>query len=142
MQSRVREHFAGSPLKFIRWVDSMLASTAASAGSRTRYQSRPGRPVLVAGNLADLRGPSEGAVELPLRLFWSAPDRTFDLDDVDMLRSMYEKVLGTAVRMQDLTAFLNGARLIDVWPDLFLPRDVRRAWEERHPVLRRASVAA
>jgi hypothetical protein len=36
--------------------------------------------VLVAADLADLTGPAEGVVELPLRLFWSAPDRTFDLD--------------------------------------------------------------
>ncbi len=151
MQARVREHFSGSPLKFIQWVDSMLAPAAASggppdppraAGRRARYQSRPGRRVLVPGSLEDLRGPAHGTVELPLRLFWSAPDRTFDLDDVDMLRSMYEKVLGAALRMEDLTTFLNGGRLADVWPDLFLPRDVRRAWEEQHPVLRRAPAAA
>jgi hypothetical protein len=40
-----------------------------------------GRPVLVAASLADLRGPTSGVVELPLRLYWSAPDRTFSLDD-------------------------------------------------------------
>src|SRR6266849_5254934 len=37
------------------------------------YQARPGRRVLVALDLADLRGPVTGPVELPLRLFWSAP---------------------------------------------------------------------
>jgi len=97
--------------------------------------------VLVA-DLADLRGPAEGIVELPLRLFWSAPDRRFDLGDLDMLRSMYEKVLRDAIRMDELTTYLNGGRLVAVWPDLFLPRDVRRAWEDQHPVLRRAAAAA
>lgn len=105
-------------------------------------QARPGCNVLVVADLADLCGPAEGIVELPLRLFWSAPDRTFDLSDLDMLRSMYEKVLRDAIRMDELTTYLNGGRLIDVWPDLFLPRDVRRAWEDRHLVLRRAAAVA
>jgi hypothetical protein len=91
---------------------------------------------LVVADLADLQGPSGGLVELPLRLFWSAADRRFDLSDPDMLRSMYEKVLRAAIRTEDLTTFLNGSTLRDVWPDLFLPRDVRRAWEDRHPALR------
>ena len=91
---------------------------------------------LVVADLAELQGPSGGTVELPLRLFWSAADRRFDLSDPDMLRSMYEKVLRAAIRTEDLTTFLNGSTLRDVWPDLFLPRDVRRAWEDRHPVLR------
>ena len=120
----------------------VLMSTAQAAAYRTRYPSRPGRKVLVAADLTDLRGPTEGVVELPLRLFWSAPDRRFDLGDLDMLRSMYEKVLRGAIRMDELITYLNGGRLIDVWPDLFLPRDVRRAWEDQHPVLRRAATAA
>lgn len=116
--------------------------TAQAAAHRTRYQSRPGRKVLVAADLADLQGPTQGTVELPLRLFWSAHDRTFDLGDLDMLRSMYEKVLRDAIRMDELTTYLNGGRLIDVWPDLFLPREVRQAWEDEHPGLRRTATAA
>ena len=116
--------------------------TRQAAANRARYQSRPGRTALVAADLAELQGPSQGTVELPLRLFWSAPDRSFDLSDPDMLRSMYEKVLREASRMEDLTRFLNGSTLLAVWRDLFLPRDVRRAWEDRHPVLRRAATAA
>jgi hypothetical protein len=97
--------------------------------------------VLVAADLADLTGPAEGVIELPLRLFWSATDRRFDLGDVDMLRSMYEKVLREATRVHELTTYLNRGRLIAVWPDLFLPRDVRQAWEDLHPALRRAAAA-
>jgi hypothetical protein len=106
------------------------------------HRARPGRRVLVAADLADLRGPVRGTVELPLRLFWSAPDRGFDLDDPAELRSMYEKVLQAAIRPGELAAYLNGTRLTEVWPELFLPRDVRRAWEDRHPALRRVSAAA
>ncbi len=67
------------------------------APDRAPLQARPGRPVLVAGDLADLRGPVTGTVELPLWLFWS-PDRTFDLDDPATLRWMYQTVLREAAR--------------------------------------------
>lgn len=108
--------------------------------TRTRCQGRPGRGVLVADSLADLRGPAEGTVELPLRLFWSSPDRTFDLGTPYMLRSLYETVLGEAGRPEDLTAYLDGDTLIALWPELYLPKGVRQAWEDRHPVLRAAAV--
>jgi hypothetical protein len=55
---------------------------------------------------------------------------------------MYEKVLRAAIRADELTTYLNAGRLIAVWPDLFLPRDVRQAWEDKHPALRRAAAAA
>lgn len=105
------------------------------------YQARPGRNVLVVRDLADLRGPASGAVTLPLRLYWSPPGRVFDLDDPFMLRSMYQVVLGEAIRAEELTGYLNRDRLLAVWPDLFLPKGVRRAWEERHPVLHAARAA-
>lgn len=108
---------------------------------RMPHLARPGRPVLVAADLDALRGPIHGTVELPLWLFWN-PDRTFDLDSPGMLRWMYENVLREATRIGDLTAYLNGDVLIAVWQDLYLPKGVRHAWEERHPPLRRASAAA
>jgi hypothetical protein len=104
-------------------------------------EARPGQRACVAGDLASLRGPASGMVELPLRLFWSAPDRRFDLDDPAELRSMYEKVLRAAIREDELADYLNGGKLAEVWPELFLPGSVRRAWEERHPVLARATAA-
>jgi DNA invertase Pin-like site-specific DNA recombinase len=106
-----------------------------------RYQSRPGRRALVATSLEDLRGPVQGTVELPLRLFWSSPDRTFDLGKPFMLRSLYETVLREASRPEDLTTYLNGDTLTSLWPDLYLPRGVRQAWEDQHPGLRAARAA-
>jgi hypothetical protein len=86
------------------------------------YQARPGRKVLVVKDLAGLRGPASGPVMLPLRMYWSPAGRVFCLDDPFMLRSMYQVVLGEAVRAEELT--------------------VRRAWEERHPALRAATALA
>jgi hypothetical protein len=115
--------------------------TVLAAAVRTPYQARPGRSVLVVSDLGDLRGPAQGTVELPIRLFWSSADHTFDLAKPFMLRSMYETVLREAARAEDLTGYLNGQTLAAVWPDLHLPKGVRLAWEERHPELR-ATVAA
>jgi hypothetical protein len=98
----------------------------------------PGRrEVLVADRLADLHGAEHGPVELPIWLFWF-PDRTFDLDEPGMLPWMYQIVLREARRPGDL-GYLNGDRLVSLWPDLHLPRGVREAWEDQHPVLRAAA---
>ena len=121
------------------------ADLAPPAVILTRHQSRPGRQALVALNLADLRGPTQGVLELPLRLFWSGSehgaDRTFDLDDPADLQSVYETVLGEAARAEEL-AYLNGDKLRQIWRDLYLPKGLRLAWEEQHPVLRAATVSA
>jgi hypothetical protein len=98
--------------------------------------------VVVAASLEELRGPAEGVVELPLWLFWSSADRTFDLGDRDIRLWLYQTVLREAGRAEDLAAYLDRDTLIAVWPDLYLPRGVRQAWEDRHPALRAASAAA
>jgi hypothetical protein len=114
-------------------------ATVRAATPSARYQSRPGRGVLVAASLADLQGPANGTVELPIWLFWH-PDRTFDLDGPGMLPWMYQIVLREASSTEDL-AYLNGDMLVSLWPDLYLPKGVRQAWEEQHPALRAAPAA-
>lgn len=113
--------------------DHMLATTQG-----TVHLARPHRPVLVAGTLGELAGPTGGLVELPLRLWWH-PQRAFDLSSPTMLAWMYENVLREAIRVDELRAFLHGPTLIRVWPQLNLPRAVRAAWEARHPRLRLAA---
>jgi hypothetical protein len=112
-----------------------------TATLRAPQQARPGRRALVATDLAALAGPTTGSVELPLRLFWH-PDRTFDLDAPGMLAWMYQTVLREATRPEDLAEFLDGTTLVERWPDLFLPRGVRAAWEEQHPILRTTATTA
>ena len=106
------------------------------------YQARLGRRVLVVEDLVDLRGPASGTLTLPLRLYWSPPGRVFNLDDPFTLRSVYQIVLGEAIRAGELTSYLNRDRLLAAWPDLYLPKGVQRAWEERHPQLRAAAAPA
>ena len=116
--------------------------TTQDDAARTRYQSRPGRSAVVISSLGGLRGPSEGIVELPIWLFWSSPGHTFDLGDRDMRLWFYQTVLREASRPEDLTTYLDGDMLMALWPDLYLPKGVRQAWEDQHPALRAAGVAA
>lgn len=120
---------------------ALVMATTEVTAPRAPYQARPGRQALVASDLAGLRGPTTGTVELPLRLFWY-PERTFDLDQPGILAWVYQTVLREATRPEDLTAYLNGDTLVAVWRDLFLPKGVRQAWEEEHPALRAATAAA
>jgi hypothetical protein len=116
--------------------------TAQATAVRTHYQARPGRRALVITDLTGLRGPAHGTVTLPLRLYWSGPSPAFDLDDTELCRWLYEIVLREAVDPEELTTYLNGDKLVEIWPRLFLPQGVRRAWEEHHPVLRAAAPSA
>ncbi|HKD97756.1 MAG TPA: hypothetical protein VKB69_09155 [Micromonosporaceae bacterium] len=109
--------------------------------SRVRYEARPGRAAVVAPDLAALGGPVSGVVELPVRLFWQ-PDRRINIDTPGVLGWMYETVLREAASVAELRDWLDGETLVRLWPDLFLPRGVRAAWEDRHPRLRRHAAAA
>src|SRR5215472_6664620 len=109
---------------------------------RTRYLARPGRRAIVVTDLASLRGPSRGSVELPLRLYWSGRSPVFELAEPYLRRWLYEIVLREASRPEDLTGHLDRDLLIALWPELFLPRGVRQAWEEIHPQLRSAAAGA
>jgi hypothetical protein len=114
----------------------------ATVAVRTQHLARPGRRAIVVTDLAGLRGPDHGTVELPLRLFWSSQDRHFDLDSPSTRRCIYQTILREAARSSDLTHHLNRGMLISLWPGLRLPAGVRRAWEELHPVLRSSGNAS
>jgi hypothetical protein len=105
--------------------------------------SRPGRLALVVADLAQLHGPTSGWVELSHRLVWLPPEgRRFNLDDGFDLMHVYEIVLREAVQVDELTTWLDATTLRRLWPELVLPRGVRRAWELRHPDLGRLRSAA
>ncbi len=67
-------------------------------------------------------------VRLPFHLSWSAPERCYDLAmRQDRLR-VYEIVLREGTP-DDVVTYIDGALLIDAWPDLVLPAPIRDAWE-------------
>jgi hypothetical protein len=118
-----------------------MSATVGSA-PQVRHWSRPGRRVVIASSLADLRGPIRGTIKLPIWLYWSGRDRTFDLEDREMRRWLYQIVLREASSLDDLVTYVDGGTLIAIWPELCLPKGVWQAWEERHPALRVAATGS
>lgn len=67
-------------------------------------------------------------MELPLELDWSAPSQEFRLSDRVERARLYEIVLREG-RPEDVVRYIDGVLLVDVWPELVVPRDARAAWE-------------
>jgi hypothetical protein len=103
---------------------------------RVPYEER--RPWTVPGSLDELSGPTHGVVELPIHLDWSE-QRRYDLDRPAELGLMYEVVIRESMSVEDLARYLDRDTLRTVWRRIFLPRTVRRLWEERFPELRPAA---
>jgi hypothetical protein len=123
------------------------AAVATGPGEVTASSAPPAagqrhlRPVAVPDSLDDLKGPGSGVVELPITLFWSRPDRTFNLDDRYQAIDMYLSVLDRG-DVHELASYLNGKLLVELWPDLHLTRAKRLPWQARFAELRPATVAA
>jgi hypothetical protein len=100
------------------------------------------KPYVVADDLADLHGPTEGTVILPHHLDWSGR-ATYHLDRPARLATMYKTVLNEASTLQDLRDWLDRRVLVELWPTLWLPARLRGLWESRFPELaaRRLAVA-
>ena len=58
------------------------------------------------------------------------------------LASMYRTVLNEAKSIDDLRAWIDGRLLVGMWPNLWLPPQVRRLWESRFPELASLRAAA
>ena len=70
-----------------------------------------------------------GVVELPLHIRWSGPARRYDLADRQQRARVYEQVLREG-NEDDVRRFISVDDLVDLWDELVLPRNVRRAWVE------------
>jgi transcriptional regulator with XRE-family HTH domain len=69
-----------------------------------------------------------GRVRPPLHLNWSQPGREFDLSDRRQRARLYEMVLREG-GPDDISEYIDGALLGDLWPELVLPASVRREWQ-------------
>lgn len=77
-------------------------------------------------------------VVLPLHLNWSDPGAEHNLADRHDRMRVYEIVLREGVP-QDICMYVDGALLIDLWDELFLPAEIRAAWD---PVIAEVSANA
>lgn len=91
-------------------------------------------PYVVPQSLDQLTGPRTGTVEVGVPIDWSPP-RSYDLADFDDRVSLYTTVLSEASTVEDLSRFLNKDLLIELWPQLRLPRYCVRRWHTAFPEL-------
>lgn len=110
-------------------------TTAPSRRGEARLTYSARKPYVVAERLDDLCGPVAGRVTLPPHLDWSG-NATYDLGKPARLASLYRTVLNEAGCVEDLRTWLNARLLTRLWPTLWLPPALRRAWESRFPELR------
>ncbi len=128
------------PTTWINSADERSRCRLAAAGFRLDITPLPrfevvvderGRPFAVPDRLPRL--PLRQAlalVRLPTHLNWSDPERTYDLADRQQRHRLYEIVLREG-RAEDILGYIDGALLVDAWPELVLPAPIRRAWEDR-----------
>lgn len=88
------------------------------------------RPVFSVVALETMRGPLAGVVRLPLSMHSSGagPAEEFDFADPADRRAAYQIVL-TNGDSADAARLLDADELLRLWPTLWLPNHVRRAWE-------------
>jgi hypothetical protein len=98
---------------------------------RRRYA----KPFAVPDGLDLLTGPTSGVVELPRHLDWSG-DATYDLDSPGRIVDLYRTVIIEATKSANLHIYLERGMLRRLWSYLWLPLDLRAAWESRFPELR------
>lgn len=86
------------------------------------------RPFVVPGSLDELDGQTaSGIVVLPTHLDWSS-GRTYDMDDPHDRRRVYEIVLREGT-LEDLRRYVDPDELVAVFDELFLPEEIRTAWQ-------------
>ena len=109
-----------------------LVTTRLAANEVRGWFTRRG--ITVAEDLDRLHGPTTGASVLPLAI--EASHRTaYDFGDAHQRGEAYRVVLTEALTRDDLVCWLDRDELVRVWPDLYLLRDIRAAWQARHPAL-------
>ena len=125
------EHGRKSPT--LQTVERLLAAVGQVLEARPQVQWTAvdvgrGRVAWVPSTLPRLT-PADALrqVALPVDLNWSQPGRLFDLRDRADRARAYEIVLRQG-EPEQITAMVDGVLLVDLWPELVLPRPVRRAW--------------
>ncbi|MET9774604.1 hypothetical protein ABZ023_10070 [Streptomyces sp. NPDC006367] len=93
-------------------------------------------------SLDELRGQTQGVVELPLHMAWSGMT-SYDLSKPRQRMGLYRTVLHEGLR-DDLPRYLDRDLLLQMWPVLrtLVGRTVRTVWEDAFPQLASRTRAA
>lgn len=92
------------------------------------------RRVAVAPDLDALCGPLQGRWQLPLHIDASSRS-VYDFGCPAWRELAYQLVLLEAGSHLDHEQWLDRDELLRLWPELYLPRVVRAAWQGEHAVL-------
>lgn len=120
------------PRSVRRWNTGRVSQASASPP----FSGYALRQVIVAPDLDALRGPLHGRRQLPLHLDSSARP-FYDFGTRRHRAQAYQLVLLEAAAPVDLEQWLQRAELLRLWPELYLPRTVRAAWQREHRILAR-----
>jgi len=120
---------AGTAAATLRHMTTLTGETVA----RAKMAAALRRVTVVP--LADLCGPAEGMLELPVDVCWSLQDARFDLADRKQRITAYRYVFAAARRADHLIPYLSADLLKDVWAELRLVGRMRVAWETVNPEL-------
>jgi len=94
-----------------------------------QHVDRRGKPFFVPNQLPQLSPVAALArVTLPKRVSWSGPQGTWDLADRSQRLLAYQLLLAEGDPV-DISTFVDGTLLIDVWSEMFLPDEIRTAWQ-------------
>ncbi len=113
-------------------------STDPSTPTDGRVFFRDVKPYAIVDDLDQLRGPAGGIVELSHSVWWAPGGPYVHLDEPGGIRLAYRAVLNEGT-VDDLVQILHRDQLIEVWPELMLPRRVREMWQSRFPELQPAA---
>jgi transcriptional regulator with XRE-family HTH domain len=90
---------------------------------------RRGKPFFVPNQLPQLSpSASLARVTLPKHVNWSSAQESWDLSDRTQRLLAYQLVLAEGAP-SDISTFIDGSLLIDLWSELFLPPEIRAAWQ-------------
>ena len=95
----------------------------------TMHVTDRGRPFFVPNRLP--QQPPHCAlakIQFPISVYWSEPGRTFDLSEHADRMYAYQ-ILIQEGRPENFLSVMDGTLLLDMWEELFLPRDIRPTWE-------------
>jgi hypothetical protein len=110
---------------------------AATNGQRNGWS----RPVALPDDLGSPGlMPERGVVTLPANVFWSGPERRWDLGNRRQRIQVYEMVLAEGTE-DDVRRFIDIDELVRLWPELWLPPHVRAAWSTHLRKLRGLDLA-
>jgi transcriptional regulator with XRE-family HTH domain len=100
--------------------------------SFTQMKGRRSKSYFVPNQLPQLSPSAALAkVRLPRRVSWSTPEQVWDLADRQQRLLAYQVILAEG-EPQDIVQFIDGTLLAEMWEELFLPKEIRAAWQ---PVL-------